>query len=86
MAGWGCSANRTGHTWLVCAPGWPTARAPVLAVRAGFTLAALAGGIGLVAYLLLWLLTPAAEPDPDAHRAPRGRRWRSACWPPVRSP
>ena len=47
----------------------------VLAVRAGFTLAALAGGIGLVAYLLLWLLAPAAEPDPDA--PPRSP------WPPL---
>ncbi|MFZ0099977.1 MAG: PspC domain-containing protein, partial [Gemmobacter sp.] len=49
--------------------------APVLAVRAGFTVAALAGGIGVVAYLLLWLLTPAAEPDPDA--PPRSE------WPPL---
>ena len=39
---------------------------PVVAVRAAFTVAALAGGIGLVAYLLLWLLAPAAEPDPTA--------------------
>jgi signal transduction histidine kinase len=48
---------------------------PVLAVRAAFALAALAGGIGLVAYLLLWLLAPAAEPDPDA--PPRSP------WPPL---
>ncbi len=38
-------------------------------MRAAFTVAALAGGIGIVAYLLLWLLAPAAEPDPGA--APR---------------
>ena len=49
--------------------------ASVLAVRAAFTLAALLGGIGLVAYLLLWLFAPAAEPDPDAPA-------RSA-WPPL---
>jgi len=34
-------------------------------VRAGFLLGALAGGIGVVAYALLWVLTPAAEPDPE---------------------
>ncbi|MCU0264308.1 MAG: PspC domain-containing protein, partial [Candidatus Nanopelagicales bacterium] len=59
----------------VCAGVADELGAPVLAVRAGFTLAALAGGIGLVAYLLLWLLTPAAEPDPDA--PPRSP------WPPL---
>jgi signal transduction histidine kinase len=63
------------HLGGVCAGVADELGTPVLAVRAGFTLAALAGGIGLVAYLLLWLLTPAAEPDPDA--PPRSP------WPPL---
>ena len=63
------------HLAGVCAGVADELGVPVLAVRAGFTLAALAGGIGLVAYLLLWLLAPAAEPDPDA--PPRSP------WPPL---
>jgi len=41
------------HLAGVCAGVADELGTPVLAVRAGFTLAALAGGIGLVAYLLL---------------------------------
>ena len=63
------------HLAGVCAGVADELGAPVLAVRAGFTLAALAGGIGLVAYLLLWLLAPAGQPDPDA--PPRSP------WPPL---
>ena len=35
-------------------------------IRAAFVLGAMAGGIGLVAYALLWILAPAAEHDPAA--------------------
>ena len=45
-------------------------RIPV--VRAAFVLAAFAGGIGAVAYLMLWILAPAAERDPSA---PRRNAW-----------
>lgn len=50
----------------VCAGVAEELGAPATGVRAAFLLAGLAGGIGLVAYLLLWLLAPTAEPDPAA--------------------
>lgn len=40
----------------------------VTTVRVAFVVGGLVGGIGVVAYLLLWLLTPAAEADPAARR------------------
>ena len=48
----------------VCAGVAAHMRVRVGAVRVAFVLGALAGGIGLVAYVLLWILTPAAEHDP----------------------
>ncbi|MGB7979225.1 MAG: PspC domain-containing protein [Candidatus Nanopelagicales bacterium] len=44
--------------------------ADVWVIRVAFVLGALAGGIGAVAYVLLWLLTPAADPDPTAPDRP----------------
>ena len=49
----------------VCAGLAEHLRASVVLVRVAFVVGALAGGIGVVAYALLWLLAPAAEPEPE---------------------
>ena len=42
--------------------------------RVGFVALALAGGTGVVVYLLLWLLMPAGPPAATGHGAPRAAR------------
>lgn len=41
-----------------------------LLVRIGFVIAALAGGPGLIAYLVLWIALPKGPPSPPASPGP----------------
>jgi signal transduction histidine kinase len=43
-----------------------------LVVRIGFVVLAVAGGMGVIAYALLWLTMPLADPDTEAQQAEEG--------------